>query len=377
VPNTDSSQLTHSEESPELNSNARHLILSVDYEIFGNGTGDVMRHIVEPAEAMARVCEKFRAPLTLFFEVEEYLAFAAFAGPLQRMLGYDPARAIRDQLIALLRRGHDVQLHLHPQWFGAHLEGETWQLHPENITVDDLFETQEETNAYIAARKAVIEELLQLAGVSRKVIAYRAGAFAAQPGRKLLAALVENGFLFDTSVVKGLHQDGFDYRHAPCSNGPWRIKDDVAVADPAGPLWEFPIYSVPGRRFQLMTFARLRAKFSKSVPRRQQKAMINQFALQKRGPLAALRFLWQPVPIKLDFHNISPATLLRWVHSAPRQDGQGPDVMVFIGHTKEHIDDRGLEKLLQALSRESDIKIISLDTLARTLSANQVSLAAQ
>jgi hypothetical protein len=61
----------------------------------------------------------------------------------------------------------------------------------------------------------------------------------------------------------------------------------------------------------------------------------------------------------------------------PFRSPQGPDVMVFIGHTKEHIDDRGLEKLLQALSRESDIKIISLDTLARTLSANQVSLAAQ
>jgi len=53
----------------------RAICLTVDHEIFGNGTGDVRRHVIEPAERMARSCEMFGMPLTVFFEVEEYLAF--------------------------------------------------------------------------------------------------------------------------------------------------------------------------------------------------------------------------------------------------------------------------------------------------------------
>jgi len=53
----------------------RHVVISVDYEIFGNGEGDVRQHTVDPTNRMARLCEKYGAPLTVFFEVEEYLAF--------------------------------------------------------------------------------------------------------------------------------------------------------------------------------------------------------------------------------------------------------------------------------------------------------------
>ena len=58
-------------------SNARSICLTEDHEIFGNGSGDVRRHIIEPAERMARVCEKFGVPLTVFFEVRSIWAFNA------------------------------------------------------------------------------------------------------------------------------------------------------------------------------------------------------------------------------------------------------------------------------------------------------------
>src|SRR5438094_470598 len=71
-----------------------------------------------------------------------------------------------------------------------------WVLDRERRTVDDLFETQEETNAYIKERKDVLEEI-----TGKPVRAYRAGAFSAQPGQKLLRALAANGILIDSSVV--------------------------------------------------------------------------------------------------------------------------------------------------------------------------------
>jgi hypothetical protein len=49
----------------------RKLILSVDYEIFGNGSGDVRQHVIESARRMAAICEKHGVPLAVFFELEE------------------------------------------------------------------------------------------------------------------------------------------------------------------------------------------------------------------------------------------------------------------------------------------------------------------
>ena len=99
-----------------MSASPRQIVLSVDYEIFGNGTGDVRQHVTEPAAHMARTLEKFNAPLTVFVEMEEQTAFEVNAAELQRHLGYDPGELIRNQIKELSRRGHDFQLHLHPEW---------------------------------------------------------------------------------------------------------------------------------------------------------------------------------------------------------------------------------------------------------------------
>ena len=96
--------------------------------------------------------------------------------------GYDPAAELRAQAIDLVKRGHDLQLHLHPEWVGSRFENGRWLLRPDRPTVDSLFETQEEVSAYIGERKAVIDGFYEAAGSPRRVTAYRCGAFCAQPG---------------------------------------------------------------------------------------------------------------------------------------------------------------------------------------------------
>lgn len=346
----------------------RHIALTIDYEIFGNGTGDVRQHIILPTARMAAAAERYNLPLTVYVEVEEYLAFERNATALCSQLGYDPARLIRDQVKELSRRGHDIQLHLHPEWYGATLQNGLWQLDLSKRTVDSLFDTQEETDAYIAARKAVLEDMMDASG-RQSVVAYRAGAFSAQPGVRLLPALATNGFLLDSSVVKGLiRENGFDYRQAPSTKDPWRVSNNVSRSDNAGSLWEVPIYSKLGRRFQQATWARLTAKFSSNVPRQQQRAMVRQLGL-RRSPWQSLKFLLQPAPIKLDFHNLSPQALLRWVRSAPPPSSGLPDVLVAIGHSKEHVNDRAFFRLMDLLSSNSGIQVVSLSKLAGLLPA--------
>jgi hypothetical protein len=347
-----------------VNPAKRHLVLSLDYEIFGNGLGDVRQHVTEPAERMARACERYNVRLTVFVETEELVAFKRYRDALHRELGYSPADLIEEQIASLSSRGHDVQLHLHPEWVGAEYKAGRWLLQPHKGTVDSLYGSAEETGDYIARRKQLLEELS-----GRDIVAYRAGAFSAQPGAKLLPALAANAVVIDSSVVRGLTRaDGhaaFDYRNAPAKSA-WRVSQDVAHEDESGSMWEVPIYSVPRRRFQQATWRRLRAKFSRHVPKEKQAEMIKQLGIKGNGA-GFLKSLGARVPSKLDFHNVSARTMLRWVKSAAQPSPGLPDVVVAIGHTKEHVDDASFERLLQLVASEPGVEVATFSEVANLL----------
>jgi len=352
----------------------RHLILSIDYEIFGNGSGDVQRHITGPTERMARICEKFEMPLTVFFEVEEYLAFERERQKLIEAWGYDPAAEIRAQALELIRRGHDLQLHLHPEWVGAAFDNGHWRLKQHKRTVDSLFETAAEVSSFMGERKAVIDGFYESAGSSQRVRAYRCGAFCAQPGDKLLRALAENGILIDSSLVKGLRRRDahvfLDFTGAPEVRRHWQIVADVAHEDVSGKVTEIPIYSRFGRRAQQLTPRRLLAKFSGHIPREQQREMVSQLGIG-RTPVSVLRFLAQRFPIKLDFHNMSSVQMLRWIRSAPPAPDGDLDVIVLIGHSKEHRDDTDFERFLAGVAADPGLEVVSMSEIADRLEARK------
>ena len=348
----------------------RSLCLTVDHEIFGNGSGEVRRHVVEPTGRIARICERFGMPLTVFFETEEYLAFEREQEKLSKAWGYNPAAEMRAQALDLIRRGHDLQLHLHPEWVGATFEDGQWRLRPDRPTVDSLFETQQEVSAYIGERKAVIDGFFEAAGSLRRVRAYRCGAFCAQPGRKLLRALAEHGIVIDSSAVKGMvRKDDWvhlDFTGAPAGRRHWRVSDDVVVEDNAGSVTELPIYSRIGRRVQQLTPRRLMAKFSGSVPTETRREMVRQLGMG-RTPVSVLRFLAQPFPIKLDFHNMSSGQMLRWINKAPPAPEGDMDVIVLIGHSKEHRDDADFERLLAGIAADPVLEVVSMSEVAERL----------
>jgi hypothetical protein len=309
-------------------------------------------------------------PLTIFFEVEEYLAFMRERSSLTRLLGYDPAAEIRNQILDLARRGHDIQLHLHPEWVGASFVDDRWILRPEKSSVDTLFETKAETAQYIAERKLIIDDLLAQAGRGQRVSAYRAGAFCAQPGEKLLHALTENGFILDSSVVKGMRRNDrnatFDFSSSPERRRHWFVRDDVAREDATGTLYEVPIYSRMGRRFHQLTPKRLTAKFSRKVPKAKQLEMVEQLRIG-RTPLSIARFLLQCFPIKLDFHNMTSRQMLRWIQRAAAPVDGDEDVIVLIGHTKEHTDDTDFARFLARVKKDPTLEVITMTELSRRL----------
>jgi len=100
-----------------------NVIISIDYEIFGNGKGDVNEHIIKPMDKILDVCDRHSVKVTIMLEIMEYIAFKKYEKALKGELGYSPADKIERQINRAYSNGHDIQLHIHPQFRNMRYEG--------------------------------------------------------------------------------------------------------------------------------------------------------------------------------------------------------------------------------------------------------------
>ena len=55
---------------------------------------------------------------------------------------------------------------------------------------------------------------------------------------------------------------------------------------------------------------------------------------------------------------------MRYIRSAPPPAPNDPmDVLVLLGHTKEHIDDSAFDRFLQLVSQDSDLQVVGFDAV--------------
>jgi hypothetical protein len=86
-----------------------------------------------------------------------------------------------------------------------------------------------------------------------------------------------------------------------------------------------------------------------------------------RTPASVLRFLAQRFPIKMDFHNMSAAQMLRWIRNAPPPPAGDLDVIVLIGHSKEHWDDAEFERFLARVAADPGLEVVTMTEIAERL----------
>ncbi len=224
------------------------LILTADYEIFGNGQGCVKKCIVEPTNRILDICDKYGAKLTLFVDVCEYWAFkrAAVNGLLKEP--NLPHILIEKQLIDVVKRGHDIQLHFHPQWLDAEYQdnrrkvnNEYWRLpnvskHP-TWSIDKLFKEGKNT----------LEEIIQPIKPEYSCNIFRAGSWCIQDEEEVLDAMRKNNFIIDSTVASGMSLNNqhtfYNFKSTP--NQPsWKIHNKVTLASEHGSITEIPIFSL-------------------------------------------------------------------------------------------------------------------------------------
>ena len=94
-----------------------NLYFTLDYEIHGNGDGNPMELMVEPTYRLMTLLEKYHQRVTIMADVAEILCFKRYMAET----GHDDYHVakIETQLREAIRRGHDVQLHVHSSYFKA------------------------------------------------------------------------------------------------------------------------------------------------------------------------------------------------------------------------------------------------------------------
>src|SRR6266436_336097 len=98
-----------------------HIAFVDDWEVRGNGTGDPRVLQFAPMRKLVKIVNKYGVRVSFNAEVMQQLTYR---GLESRFPELKPIAEEWEQVVVeSFRQGHDIQLHLHPQWLGATYQG--------------------------------------------------------------------------------------------------------------------------------------------------------------------------------------------------------------------------------------------------------------
>ena len=321
--------------------------------------------VFEPCRRLLDLCDSLGVRLTLFAEFGEYFW-------LERNEP-DQARVMEDQWRDAIRRGHDVQLHLHPAWLpeaNPQRTGETWWWNPERAKVDDY---PGDLGELLERCRNRLEELLQPVLPSYHVRCFRAGAYQVQPSKRLADALRRAGIQADSSVWAGGYstERGYDFRFAYSDRLPYFASplDLQLLSVPAETdILEVPIWTpTPGERWSFDgrdpdLAGPLRRFFKAEID---EPGHMGQARRADKFRDVANRLAWGPLrPIWRVMARVAPR---RWLHGLTTY-GPMPSVeheyFVMIGHTKGEHDFDHLRGQLASIKSDPRVEFATMSELA-------------
>lgn len=319
------------------------LYYTLDYEIHGNGDGNPIDLMVEPTYRLMDLLEKYHQRLTIMADVAEILCFRRY----MENTGEDAFHVteIEKQLCDAVRRGHDVQLHIHSSYFNAEWQNGHFDQCVEEYNMAAL--PKERISEMVGMCVAYLENLLRPIKSDYRVWLFRAANWSMMPTPTLYRVLTEHGITHDTSVYKGGCQGGnvcYDYRYAHDNllAYPASVKD-INLYDPNGTLTEMPIYTEMRPFWDFVSpiriFRMVRAKFHKHK-HSQQNTSLSSNADKNDNRKLSLRSFFVKSPLKMDFNQVNGRGLIRMMKNimrrAERENLSHVDV-ILIGHSKTFV----------------------------------------
>ncbi len=240
-----------------------YLALTDDWELRGDGSGDIRELQFEPMRRLLQIYERHGILTTFMVEVMQQLTFRREQDrhPELRPMADEWDEHVGDAY----RRGHDIQLHIHPQWSDATYSDGKWNLTgPWELSRYSA----ETTREMVSTGKELLEHLLKPLNAAYRCRAFRAGASAIGPGPFILPTLSDNGIDLDISIIKGyrMKTKNLDIDFTVCPEGrlPYypQMDDARRISNKPGPIACMPLFQFSASRRALSAdiFAKVRQR---------------------------------------------------------------------------------------------------------------------
>ncbi len=219
-----------------------HLITTLDYELFGDGSGCLNHCLLRPTESFLEACEQVGAPAVLFVETLEFRAMFEHR-TRDDVPTSEYYQSVAQQLEKCAKNGHELQLHLHPQWSAANWGQGGWDLDFSRWRVGDL--SADDTAQCIDNGVEWLNNVVAESSDSTKHCnVFRAGGWTLQPSQPVTEALESRAVFIDSTVAPGQKNhaagDWYDFSRSP-DKPFWFFEDEVLSESAQGRMLEVPI----------------------------------------------------------------------------------------------------------------------------------------
>ena len=352
--------------------NLIYLAITDDWELWGDGSGDPEKVQFRPMQELVRIFNRHGVRASFYVEIMQQLSFRKFQDrhPELKVLA-DRWDAV---VTATFQQGHDIQMHLHPQWSNATYEPGRWHL---SAAWSLLNHDPADIKRMLSEGKSYLERLLRPIDQNYQCLAFRAGHWCIAPSSFALPTLAGLGFTLDTSMVGGLRYQTrhvlLDYRSVEESFSPYfpSMEDARRVSTHPEPIICVPTHHLSGQRLQyLKRDIRLAWQAMRRHRRTAQSGVEERFSLLCLGKKILTRYLIGETHISDIAHLDAPLLrqVMKDVRTRVRMQGTPNAALVLAGHSKDLYDFSHIDRFLDDVKKADDFCCVTLTQLAGKLS---------
>jgi len=361
-----------------------------DWEVRGNGTGDPRVLQFEPMRKLVKIFNNYGIRGSFNAEVMQQLTYRnqEKCFPELKVIANEWEQVVMESF----RYGHDIQLHLHPQWSDASYQGHgNWKLGGDWSI---LSYPDQQIRAMLVCGKQYLETLLRKIDPGYACVSFRSGSWCAAPSDSLLPILSELGFAFDMSIVPGIRNDTpqvkLDYTRCEESFAPYYpdMRDARRVSRSVEPIVCIPTNSFSGARLALLQrdlgkarmvlwrrIEGLRNRNTSVLPPLSRGRSGDEWSNKGESGAVGLlkrlfkRYLLGQVHIA-DLSRLNYAMMSRMMVHIRKQaasSGLARVPVILENHTKDIYDFSDVERFVADVARSSDVKTVTLTEVARGL----------
>jgi hypothetical protein len=368
-----------------------HLAFVDDWELSGNGSGDIRELQFRPMRELVNIYNTHGIRGSFNAELMQQLVFRKFESshPDLKTLADEWDEAVRETY----RQGHDIQLHIHPQWTEAEYKNGDWQLTGDwsilNYAPDDAYRM-------MLAGKEYLENLLRPVEPYYRCVSFRSGSWCIAPSPHMLGLLVKLGIVFDMSIVGGVRYETkniqLDYTNCQEDFLPYYpvMTDARRVSNKPEPIVCLPTNHFYGSRRQAFkhhiekAVSKIRERIAPA-----RKASTNVRSVEvygqewaQRSHASAITRIYEKglVPYIRGKHLISDLAQLDYslltemltsIRRRAEASGLADVPVILENHTKDVGNFSHIERFVKDVSQAPDIKCLTLSDLARELGSGR------